>query len=106
MTTQTKVFIELSDIIGLRLQCKACGCALSLGEAGSTVDSLLAMNNVVLLKCPACPQTWMEAPDRQKLADTELKELARKFRDFLKLEGRYGCTLSLEIKQEDPEEDE
>ena len=81
MTSQTKTFIELSDIIGLGLECKTCGCSLAIGaeKEGRTVDdSLFQMNSVTLIRCPTCGVVWMEAPDRNRLADTELKELARK----------------------------
>jgi hypothetical protein len=107
MTTQTKTFIELSDIIGLRLECKSCGCALSIGEEkeGKTiVDGLFLMNNKTLMTCPTCGDVWMQTLDPNRLADTALKELIRKLCDFKKIEKGYGCAIALEIKQEDPDE--
>jgi hypothetical protein len=108
MTTQTKTFIELSDIIGLKLECKNCGCALSVGEEkeGKTVvDGLLQMNNKTLMNCPTCGAVWMQTLDPNRLADTALKELIRKLFDFRKIEPSYGCSIALELKPEPPETD-
>jgi hypothetical protein len=103
MTTQTKTFIELSDIIGLRLECKSCGCSLALGSAKGQeiVDSMLSMRNDTLLKCPTCGAGWMQTLNPNSLADTALKELVRKLSDFRKIEHNYGCSIALEIKQDD-----
>jgi hypothetical protein len=108
MTTQTKTFIELSDIIGLRLECKSCGCSLALGSAKGReiVDSMLSMNNKTLMNCPTCNAVWMQTLNPNSLADTALKELVRKLCDFKKIEHNYGCAVSLEIKPEDSEESE
>jgi hypothetical protein len=107
MTTQTKTFIELSDIIGLRLECKSCGCSLALGstKGRETVDSLLSMGNKTLLNCPTCGAAWMQTLDPNRLADTALKELVRKLSDFKKIEHNYGCSVALEIKPEEDSEE-
>jgi hypothetical protein len=106
MTTQTKTFIELSDIIGLRLECKACGCSLALGsgKGQEIIDSMLSIRNNTLLNCPTCGAAWMQTLDPNRSADTALKELVRKLRDFKTIEPNYGCTVSLEIKPEESED--
>ena len=101
MTTQTKIFIELADIIGLRLQCNTCKCSLAMeteDETG-TVNNLLAGNNTVLLKCPTCGANWTEPASRQAVADTSLKELFRKLQDVKRAERGFGCSITLEIAQ-------
>jgi hypothetical protein len=104
MTTQTKVFIELSDIIGLRLQCKQCGCSLLLETAreDGTINNLMAAANVVLTKCPTCANEWTQT-SREKMGDSEAKEFFRALQTLKKIQGHYGCTLSLELAQP-PEE--
>jgi hypothetical protein len=99
MTTQTKVFIELSDIIGLRLECKACGCALSLGadKDGETVGIVLSANSPFMGKCPACGAPWTAAPNPAVMWDSDIKELFRKLRDLKKMEPGFGCSIALEL---------
>jgi len=97
MTTQVKTFIELSDIIGLRVECKKCGCALSVGrdKDNETVGAVISANNDVLAKCPACHAAWTAAPNPTILWDSDIKELFRKLRDLKKMEAGYGCSLLL-----------
>jgi len=38
MTTQTKKFIEIEDIVGIQIECKRCGVSLLVG--GETMRSL------------------------------------------------------------------
>ncbi len=107
MTTQTKTFIELSDIIGLRLECKNCGCSLLLEieKDSGTINNLMADNNVLLNQCPTCAHAWAQTI-RGTAGDSEIKEFFRAMRILKKLESRYGCALSLEIKPEGSEESE
>lgn len=102
MTIQTKTFIELSDIIGLRLECKSCGCSLLIEteQDSGTINNLMAANNSVLTKCPTCSHEWAQT-SRERLADSEAKEFFRALQTLKKLESHYGCVLSLEIKKED-----
>jgi hypothetical protein len=52
MTSETKKFIELSDIVGLRLQCHACKCSLLLDieREDGLVNSLMAASNATTHK--------------------------------------------------------
>jgi hypothetical protein len=108
MTTQTKTFIELSDIIGMRLQCKKCGCALSLGpdKDGETMGVVLSAASPVMGKCPACNAPWTQAPNPTVMWDSDIKELFRRLRSLKKMEDGFGCAIAIEIKQEEPDEAE
>jgi hypothetical protein len=100
MTTQTKTFIELADIIGLQLTCKQCGCSLAMETAkdNGTVNNLLADNNTVLTKCPTCGHAWTENVNLRTF-DSDIKELFRKLRDLKKAEPKFGCAITLEIAE-------
>jgi|GEM_PF-3485387 len=53
MASQEKHYIEASDILGVRFDCKACRASLSLK----------LWDDIKLVKCPAgCEETWFEAP--------------------------------------------
>jgi hypothetical protein len=52
MTTQTKRFIELQDVLGLRFECKECHASLSLPL---TKD----LNASRLRTCPHCNNPWL-----------------------------------------------
>jgi hypothetical protein len=89
MTSQTQQFIELSDILSLRCECRnpECRAVLLLPFTGSLNDALR--------KCPKCKREWAgyedamsSAPDVQRLLDS-LKHVSQ-----LKL----GCSLMLEVK--------
>ncbi|MGD0158494.1 MAG: hypothetical protein ABSB50_20580 [Terracidiphilus sp.] len=51
MTSQTKHYIELSDILSVRCDCKECGASLSLPLASNLADALF--------KCPKCGKSWV-----------------------------------------------
>jgi hypothetical protein len=100
MTSQTKTFIELSDILGLRLQCKACGCALLLNTEvdGGAIENVLSANNTVLAKCPTCGEIWAQNSRQSAAWDSDIKDFVRKIRDLRKIEPAFGCVFSLEIR--------
>jgi hypothetical protein len=100
MTTSTETYIELSDIVGVRLQCKSCGCSLHLEieKDNGTINNLLAANNLLLTKCPTCGASWTPMGQPGQWLDSEAKEFFRKMRDLKKIEASYGCKLALEIK--------
>ena len=52
MTSQTKVYIEMSDILSLRCDCKECGASLSLPLSFGVAKSMLA--------CPKCRKPWLQ----------------------------------------------
>lgn len=104
MTSQTKTFIEFGDIIGLRVECKTCGCSLlvEIERSDGTIDNLLAKNNTILSNCPTCQAEWTELRNRSILYDTEVKEFLRQLRDLRKLTDKFGCRFTFEIKKEEP----
>jgi hypothetical protein len=58
MTTDTKKFIEFSDIIGLRLRCKNEKCNTSLLINDANMASLADEHNTALRACPLCGCGW------------------------------------------------
>ena len=102
MTSETKRFIELSDIIGLRLKCSSCECSLLLDtqKEGGPIDNLMASNNATLSKCPTCGEGWTQFRERGEPWDSDIKDLLRKLRLLKRVEKNFGCSLSLEIKEE------
>jgi hypothetical protein len=58
MTNQTKQFIEMSDILAVRLECKDCGSSL-LVALGKTVRPPYV--------CPNCNVPWWDDPDSPAL---------------------------------------
>jgi hypothetical protein len=65
MTSKTNRYVELSDILSLRFECKQCGAAISL-----------PLSNVCdyqrLESCPNCTKPWIRRPDGSSIKD-ELK---------------------------------
>jgi hypothetical protein len=102
MTSQTKHFIELSDIVSLRLQCRnpKCDTSLLLGldKTEGNVSSLIALDNTVLMTCPGCGQAWMGSG--HLVFDSEIKKFLRLMGDVKRLESNFGCAMTLEIKAE------
>jgi hypothetical protein len=69
MTTQTQQFIELSDVIALRCECRHCKAVLLIPIPGDI--------NGALLKCPKCKHEWAgqehvgtKEPDVQRFVDS------------------------------------
>jgi hypothetical protein len=101
MTSQTRHFIELADIVSVRLRCRNEGCGASLlidphEETGNLV-SPLATNNNVLTICPGCGFPWME--QGQMTVDSEIKMFLHEMNELRKLEDKFGCSLTFEISQ-------
>ena len=103
MTSQTKKFIELSDVIGVRFACKKCGCALFLDihRDNDTMNNLLASANKILSKCPTCASPWASLPDGRLAFDSEIKDFFRRMQQVKEIESKFGCTINLEIKDEE-----
>jgi transposase-like protein len=53
MTSQSKTFIELSDISALHFECKNPDCKATL-----TVSTSQVLREKKLYNCPACEQSW------------------------------------------------
>jgi hypothetical protein len=99
MTSQTKKFIELSDIVGLRIQCKHAECHATL-----LLPILTKLDREKLLVCPYCQRPWTRLPTGSTIENT-VEECARaisKLSSALNDPSFRGFALSLEIKQDDP----
>ncbi len=106
MTTQTKTFIELSDILAVRVQCSKC-------QSTVTIPIARYMNFAGMKRCTNCGNAWLAVemssiePQIKACAETiratveELKNWQR----TLSTMGSEGFSLALEIAQP-PEEEE
>jgi hypothetical protein len=103
MTTQTKTFIEPSDILARKFTCDDCGCTLSVPV---TRDLSRNEEKGKLDKCPMCRRFWVsngETSHQLAIAGfiTGLSTLQ------LTVSKKLGFTLGLEIKpEEDPKDAE
>jgi hypothetical protein len=90
MTSQTKHFIELSDIVGLHCECKQGTCKTALSIPVSDVEGR------ELRVCPRCKEPWAQ------FIESSYEPIIVEFIQKLKRlkEARLGCTLTLEIKAE------
>ena len=91
MTTQTRKFIELADIIGMRFDCRKCRTSLSLPMEKSPNPPS---------QCPNCRCDWTAMPDGSD-GKEEFEMLARAIATVARL--RLGCAFTLEIKPEPQE---
>lgn len=92
MTVQTKHFIELSDVLSLRFDCKHCGASLSL----SLDDRLYG----TIASCPGCHQPWtvLNGSSYEKLF-ADFSTLVKRLRMDTDTSIPLGCSMLLEIKQ-------
>jgi hypothetical protein len=99
MTTQTKKFIELRDLLGLRFQCNECGASLFLPFSQN-------VNAARLRSCPHCNHPWLSVTigaaggssiegDVSKLVDAVMR-LASHF-DGTPGGFPVGCSLAIEV---------
>ena len=100
MTSQTRTFIEFSDLIALRLECKECGCSLlaDVSTDDGTLSNLVSKNNGALTKCPACNKEWMQLNPATGAFVSEIKDFLRRMAYLRKSENAFGCKVSFEIK--------
>jgi hypothetical protein len=104
MTSQTKRFIELSDLVGLQLECKNPKCGVSLLAGGETLLSLADQQNMTLSKCPTCETPWT-VPTTYPIQmgyDTEVKKFLRMIETMRRIEDNLGCRIRFEIKEDVP----
>jgi len=97
MTSQTKKFIEVADIIGLRFECRNEHCGASL-----TLTMLEAINrNSPLKECPNCGKQWA------RLTDADYQPVFQALVDNLRkiAAAPIGCAFALEIKPEIQEDE-
>ena len=100
MTSQTKRFIELSDVLALHFECKRC-------KATLTVPILREELRTALKSCPNCREDWAVINGSSyALMFEQFVEQLNKIRNVLN--GRppevpaapVGFSFSLEIKEE------
>jgi hypothetical protein len=99
MTSETKHFIELSDVIALRLKCRHCNAELHV-----TLDELPRTDGALSI-CPNCKRPWATIHHNEFVPHDYQKELVG-FMDVL-LETKtivanknLGFTLTLGINNE------
>jgi|SRR5579872_1749796 len=96
MTSQTKKFIELSDIIALRLECKNQECKATL------ITSARDFRKGTLNACPVCKEPWAIVNGGScELAVSDFMQAFHKLESML-CAGNFpaGFSLMLEIKEE------
>jgi len=96
MTSQTKVFVEPSDITALRFECTRCGATLSLALS-------YEIDVKKLRACPNCDKPWtmLREGNTIELAIKEVIDSVRKL--TAALNGfPLGCSLRLEVKDVAP----
>jgi hypothetical protein len=103
MTSQTKQFIEISDIVGVEFRCKHCDVSVVVGQKAlpTAVDTYSEM----LHECPTCKRGWTVTKQNYPLQtgfDTQVKKFLRMLAEIAQLQEHLGCELRLEISAEDP----
>ena len=90
MTAQFKYFIELSDIIGIRCECKNPECRATL---------LLPLNDMreALVCCPRCTQGWTRLGETT--FEMEVKKYLKELENLKSMAKHLGFTLTLEIDE-------
>jgi hypothetical protein len=107
MTTDTKKFIEFSDIIGLRLHCKNAKCGTSLLVNDSNMESLADQHSMTLARCPLCGTGWTvpsrnegNFPGSDMRFDDGMKKFLKILLNMREFEKNLGCSVTFEIKGE------
>jgi hypothetical protein len=97
MTTETRNFIELSDVIALCLKCRHCDAELHV-----TVDEL--PREKALSHCPNCQRPWATVDHNQLTSHDYAKEITGfmdvllKTKSLVQAQTGLGFTLTLGIK--------
>jgi uncharacterized paraquat-inducible protein A len=90
MTSQTKHYIEMADLLSLRCDCKDCGASLSLPLAKEIGNALS--------QCPRCKSTWAgQSSEHLSVINT----FANKIGELKFLAKTSGLRLYLEISSSD-----
>jgi hypothetical protein len=90
MTIQTRHYIELSDVVALRCECRHCGAVLTLSLAKE-------ISTRKLRRCPNCDEEWAESIEVTiSNAITSLKKLQSEMEDRSSRDG--GFSLTIEVK--------
>jgi hypothetical protein len=90
MTTKTNRYIEVSDILGLRFECKKCGTAVSF-----PVPNMYDYRR--LQSCPNCKEPWTRSTDGSSIEAelTKAIEYLGMLRGLLHPESKFKTELSL-----------
>lgn len=91
MTSQTKHYIEVSDILAIRCECRECHAVLTLPLSRNPGKSLLV--------CPRCKKAW--ARQENTTSEILIDEFSQKVDQLAATLPHLGFTLMLEIKHED-----
>ena len=110
MTSQTKKFIELADIIGVRIECRNTKCGASLLLTDNQIMTIAGESSSTLFKCPACGSSWTipppdpnSNPGASNLGyDKETKQFLRMLINMREFEAKLGCHLMFEINADLP----
>jgi hypothetical protein len=98
VTIQTKQYVELSDIVSIRVECNKCRTALCF-------EMPKEFNTGSLVTCPNCNAWWAAAPNSASVEPAIARFLSafRELNDSIKTKkqtGTIGFALLLEIEQE------
>ena len=96
MTSQTKKYIEFSDILAVRCECKHDNCRTSLSVP------LEGISGKELRYCPKCSESWVDLGSSS--FEQLFTELASKIRRINEAQVHLGCAITLEIRDEQPGE--
>ncbi len=90
MTSQTKYYIEVSDIVALRFECRTCRAVLTL--------PLVADIGKSVLRCPKCKNGWtqMEHASHEPL----IEEFVRQVDTLAHIVPGLGFSFSLELSSD------
>lgn len=91
MTKQTKQYIEVSDIVAFRCECRVCGTSLTVPVEKDVGRSIL--------KCPRCGNGWTRLQNGTN--EIAVDQFAEKANTLAILLPHMGFKLILEIKTED-----
>jgi hypothetical protein len=91
MTSQTRHYIEVSDILAIRCECRECHAVLTLPLSRDAGKSLLV--------CPRCNKGW--ARQENSTSEVLIDEFAQKVEQLAGTLPHLGFALALEIKHKD-----
>lgn len=95
MTKQTRNYIELSDIVALRFECRLCHATLTIPLAKD-----VRVENLKI--CPNCNVPWAEVPGQVNSMEKTIREFTEKVKGIQDAINRRntihgGFLMSLEI---------
>jgi hypothetical protein len=88
MTSKTHHYIELSDVLGFRFECKYCGAATSY-----PVDAIF--NYTKISTCPSCTKPWVRTEAGSSIEEdiSTVVQGIRKLRDCFPPKGKFESNL-------------